>query len=563
MSIEIIKSQIDKFLSSETPEVMEIKGKWGVGKTYSWNKFLLDAKNNNRIKLKKYSYVSLFGINSLDAFKYAIFENVVDHKLIGTEANIETFKNNSVSVSTLLGKKGLDLIKSKSTTHAIESLAFLSLSNVIICIDDLERKGKNLDIKDVLGLVSLLKEQKKCKVVLLLNDGEDGLEDYVKYREKVIDFEMEFSLTAAESAEIAFDGAELIPYAVEVLKESSVKLNIRNIRVLKKIERLIKLVIPYLDGYEQEIIYQVVHSLTLFSWCYYCEQSDDAPPLNFVINLEYSLFGISIEAEDTDEHKKWKSIISEYGYQLTDELDLLLSKSVQTGYFIESEIKAKADRKNKEIIAEKSQNLFSEAWRLYRYSFDNNQHEVVNALYENFKSSIMFIEPRSLDQTVCFFKKLDENVKAEEIIDLYIDARKEEIELFNPTGDYSFVGDIKDQTILDKFTAFYHSIITPETVEQVLERIGTQKTFNRNDETILATVSAEQYYSLLKSENGRYKHRFFLLSIYKESLNSQYASDSTKEIVNRVTKALERIALESKINEIRVKEYGIQGRRLG
>ena len=174
----------------------------------------------------------------------------------------------------------------------------------------------------------------------------------------------------------------------------------------------------------------------------------------------------------------------------------MLSKSVQTGYFIESEIKAKASRKNREIIAEKSQNLFSEAWCLYRYSFDNNQDEVVNALYENFKSSIMFIEPRSLDQTVCFFKELDENEKAEEIINLYIDARKEEIELFNPTEDCSFDGDIKDQTIIDKFTAFYQSTIISETVEQVLERIATQKTFNRSDETILATVSAEQYYSL-------------------------------------------------------------------
>jgi len=324
MSIEIIKSQIDKFLGSETPEVMVIKGKWGVGKTYSWNKFLLEAKNNNRIKLKKYSYVSLFGINSLDAFKYAIFENVVDQKLIGTEATIETFTNNFGSVSKSVGTKVLDLFKSKSTTHAIESLAFLSLSNIIICIDDLERTRANLFPKDVLGLVSLLKEQKKCKVVLLLNDGEDGLEDYVKYREKVIDFEMEFSPTAAESAKIAFDGTELSSFAVKVLKESSVKLNIRNIRVLKKIERLIKLVIPYLAEYEQEITDQVIQSLVLFSWCYYCEKSDGAPPLSFVITLEYSLlFGISIETEDSDEHKKWKPTISEYGYLLIDELDLL------------------------------------------------------------------------------------------------------------------------------------------------------------------------------------------------------------------------------------------------
>jgi Cdc6-like AAA superfamily ATPase len=59
MSIDAIKSEITRFLKSSTPEVMAIKGSWGVGKTYSWNKFLLDAKNNTNIALEKYSYVSL------------------------------------------------------------------------------------------------------------------------------------------------------------------------------------------------------------------------------------------------------------------------------------------------------------------------------------------------------------------------------------------------------------------------------------------------------------------------------------------------------------------------
>jgi len=62
---------------------------------------------------------------------------------------------------------------------------------------------------------------------------------------------------------------------------------------------------------------------------------------------------------------------------------------------------------------------------------------------------------------------------------------------------------------------------------------------------------------LLKSENGRNKHRFFLSTISKKSLNSQNASDQQKEICNRVAEALKTIANESKINEIRVKEYMI------
>ena len=52
----------------------------------------------------------------------------------------------------------------KSAAPAIEAWSFMSVSDSLICIDDLERKGSSLELKDVLGLISLLKEQKKCKV---------------------------------------------------------------------------------------------------------------------------------------------------------------------------------------------------------------------------------------------------------------------------------------------------------------------------------------------------------------------------------------------------------------
>ncbi|WP_164465127.1 hypothetical protein [Aeromonas dhakensis] len=165
MSIEVIKDQIFHFLSSEQPEVMAIKGEWGVGKTFSWKKFLQEANSKGKIKSDRYSYVSLFGINSLDSFKYTIFENVIKRDIIGTEASIETFKSNTTSLIESLGRNSFSLFRGapiiKSLTPAIEAVSFLSLNNILICIDDLERKGKSLDIKDVLGLVSLLKEQKK------------------------------------------------------------------------------------------------------------------------------------------------------------------------------------------------------------------------------------------------------------------------------------------------------------------------------------------------------------------------------------------------------------------
>ena len=121
MSIEIVKKQIAEFLSSSLPEVMAIKGAWGIGKTYTWKKLLLEAKKNKNISLKSYSYVSLFGINSLDTFKFSIFLNVINSGLIGTESNFDdnTSKNNIIARIKTLPRKFFGLFKGSSVSFPL------------------------------------------------------------------------------------------------------------------------------------------------------------------------------------------------------------------------------------------------------------------------------------------------------------------------------------------------------------------------------------------------------------------------------------------------------------
>jgi Cdc6-like AAA superfamily ATPase len=556
MSVAIIKGKIYQFLSTDTPEVMAIKGEWGVGKTFSWKKFLQDAKSENKIELDRYSYVSLFGINSLDAFKYAIFENVIKCEIIGSEASIDTFKSNTAGLIDSLGRHSIQFFKGapivKSFTPAIEAISFLSLSKTIICIDDLERKGKGLDIKDILGLISLLKEQKKCKVILLLNDGEDGLQDYEKYREKVIDIELAFTPTPEECADIAY--ADEMPQYSR-LKELTISLGIRNIRILKKIERLVTLSLPVVEEFEPEISEQTMHSLVLFAWSYFCSTSDEEiPSLEFITNTGYSFFGIG-DDEVSERDKKWQNILHAYNYHVTDELDLLLAKAVKTGYFVEAQLKEIALRKNKEVIASKSENSFSQAWRLYHDTFNNNADEVITRLYESFKVNCKYISPTNLNGTVTLFRELGEDAKASEIIDIYIENRKEEIELFN-VDNYNFFGDVRDKEVKDRFDEIYKKTVVTETAKQVLERIAGRNGWNPNDEVVLANASVDEYYELFKSEEGG--HLSSLVATCLKFGQFSNANDQQQEIAKRSTEALRRIASESEINKRRVKKFGIE-----
>lgn len=555
MSVQVIKDQIFQFLRSSQPEVMAIKGEWGVGKTFSWKKFLKEACDKNILNVERYSYVSLFGINSLDAFKYTIFENVIKKEIIGTDASLETLKSNASSLIESFGRQSYNLFKGapivKSFSPAIEAISFLSVNKTLICIDDLERKGNNLEIKDVLGLVSLLKEQKKCKVVLLFNDGEGGLEDYRKYSEKVIDIELTFAPDPKECAEIAY--SEKTPNFSR-LRELTTNLGIRNIRILKKIERLAILALPLVEEFEPEISDQVLRSLVLYSWSYFSSNSnDEIPPLEFIVSKGYTSLGIGDE-QVSDQQKKWLTTLQAYNYQLTDELDILLLEAVKTGYFIEEEFKGKAANTNQNVIASKSEDSFSSAWWLYHDTFNDNADDVINCLYNSFKENCKHITPSNLNGTVSLFRELGEDERASEIIDIYIENRREETELFN-IEENNFFGDIKDQEIIDKFNSIYNQTVTSETAKQVLDRIAGKNGWHQSDEVVLANTSVDDYYNLFKTESGRHLSSFITTCLrFGQSRN---ASNQQKEIMSKATEALRRIATESEINKRRVKKFGI------
>jgi Cdc6-like AAA superfamily ATPase len=161
-STDAVKNEIERFLKSSEPEVLRITGEWGVGKTYTWQRILDRLRASKQIGLSRYSYVSLFGINSLEAFKLSIFENLeflVPQGSTGFEWMLS--RGNSIlqqskkfaSVAGALPKIGDAFFKA-------QPLLFTSIRTQIICIDDLERRGAT-SVKDIFGLISYLREQRR------------------------------------------------------------------------------------------------------------------------------------------------------------------------------------------------------------------------------------------------------------------------------------------------------------------------------------------------------------------------------------------------------------------
>ncbi len=569
--LKIIEKQIYKFLESETPEVIAIRGAWGTGKTYAWNKYIRKAQRDEKVFLDKYSYVSLFGIDSLEALKFAIFEKSIKKNLIGKEPSLETFKENTTSLLGSFGKKSILWAKFIATPFKLDGIvgqavSFLSVNKTIICLDDFERMS--LDAQNVLGLISELKEQKGCKIALILNDeglGKDAKEKYNTYREKVIDKEFNFLPTPEECAEIVL---ETECYA-NILKERCCKIGIQNIRVIKKISQLKEELIPFLADCEDETKHKALSSLVLFTY-YLHTKKDDISDIEFIRKM--NLYGLSEdenfsellleaiqdqEQGDEKERKKlseWISLVRDYKGLRLDELDLEIANSVERGYFVDSNIKREIIKYNESVKMEKQSESLIEARATYYDSFDDNAADLLKKIYEAAKNHINHISQASLNDAIWMLRELDANDKADELIELVI-SKQTNAEYFN-RSNYAFMGSVLDKKMIGRFAETYTQRKITKTPLEVLVSITSRDGWGSQDEDVLASLSAGDYYNLFKSLKGA------ALSVYirrclQFGLPSN-ASEKQKQIAQNTKEALRKIASESKLNQSRIKRFKIE-----
>lgn len=236
--------------------MFHLKVHGGVGKTYFWNNYA-----PKKWQQDKHVYVSLFGKNSIDDIKREIVMKVSD---IGkTGALLSKFPDfqafgfgvNLGSLSSLISEK--------------------DFQDIVICFDDFERISINLSISEVLGYISELKEQKKCKIVIINNNDElknldllhsqkidrtnkslytisksNNSEVFISYSEKIVDYELYYDPSIEDSFNLFSEKVEIfnkdnVISLIEQLKDNNKKFNIR---YLKKLLNKLNLIIPLISG---------------------------------------------------------------------------------------------------------------------------------------------------------------------------------------------------------------------------------------------------------------------------------------------------------------------------
>ena len=507
MSVALVEQEIKRVLSTEEPEVMCFSGRWGVGKTFAWNRFLKDMQG--RIALKNYSYVSLFGVNSPDELKYSIFENSVGSSAVGLEPSLETLKSNTTEIAERFGKKSLwfiqQLPKVKSYVTGLGPVWFLAVKRMVICLDDIERHGKDLSVRDILGLVSLLKEQKRCKVVLILNDEAlqeaHDKKEFETYLEKVVDSFVRFAPSPVESAQIALSA---MSEANKVLAESCVALGISNIRLIKKVERAVSKIEPLLNDFGPGVMRQAVQSLALLGWSVY--EPHRAPPVAYLQSRAAHLFGSKEQEPANEREAAWNAVLDAFGFVSFDEFDLVLLDGTRDGFFDPMQVRQHGAALDAKLKSAQSRGALEEAWGVFHDSFADNEDEVLETIYQTVLNNLSNLNVLDLNAIMWLFKSLDRRDRAIEIVDRYVADKNDR--RFYDLNNYPFRDHIDEPDLIRIFAERYAACKEQEQrpPEAILLSIAKTRGWSPEDLQSLSSTSVDEYYRIFKTQTGDELH---------------------------------------------------------
>ena len=189
-NIENVEKRILKLIDTGSPCAIALTGEWGVGKTHLWKNF----RDNNRkiFSGKKYAYVSLFGLDSLESLKLAIATEVQTETENDSPLNIDVSRHFKKLFGFVgggnIGASGDMRFGINIGNKLVTNIIMAHLKNTLVCLDDIERKSDGLPMSEIMGLVNYLKNERKCQVLMIMHDEESDDKDYFdKHKEKVFD----------------------------------------------------------------------------------------------------------------------------------------------------------------------------------------------------------------------------------------------------------------------------------------------------------------------------------------------------------------------------------------
>ena len=511
---DIETSLYDLLLKKNEEVVISISGEWGVGKTFFWNN-LISKTYHTEFKKKKIAYVSLFGIDSLSDIRTSILLQASPAKNKISFINEKIFK----PFKNLKSSLKLDDVSMSFGLNSLSSILTLLTSgdfkDVIVCIDDFERMSSKIDFKDILGLISELKEQKECKVILILNEQELSKlstiekktysEIFSLYKEKIIDYNFKFEpstkvsvLSATQKVASRFETNDLITHFT--------KFNVKNIRVIQQVIRQLNNFEFIIDKSYDENVLNEFFNTALPIFLYFIKDGKSIEDY-FKEKSKYDISKMSDEEFEKINFDEWKQSMF---VSNNDLIETIILEFVDT-----HRVRSK---KLIEILTTKNENL-------YRYTIEETIKENWHKLYFDFEYKIIdFINDT---------KSLFENNKNDLHHILSIKSFHHYVSFMRDNGEK--IDDEFEETIIKQFIQLYveqeKSILMHEQYKQEFIKKHYPQLISYWDEkkqvTLIDTIDINKLEDLLiKTKNGWGNKDEYILNNIEVNLYKQYIIES-------------------------------------
>ncbi len=552
MSVQITKAVLKDFLSDAETNVLALTGAWGTGKTYAWREALLAHKDE--IKFKQYCYVSLFGINSMAELRMSLFTKSAAVATLGQKLDFATINEQwgSIAKDWLKGQyeRFSPMIKSlphgSSVSLGLEALAPTAVRDTLVCFDDFERQT-TIKAEDVLGLITELSEERGCKVALIFNAEKLGAKDaYRAYREKAIDFEVQYAPTVQEAFDLVFDPA--FPQRNLAFRHVA-DLGITNVRILHKLKQLIMRIVSAIGPTHSNVVEASIATTVLLCWCAYAPDMSK-PKIEEIETWNKSLMSFQKEADQDPLTLAWVQRLKAYGFTHVDDLDLAIARVVERGYvegtgFVEVAKKLGEDLRSAEMSVP-----FTAVWRRFHDSFSDDQDAFIAELHDAALHAIGHISTGDLNGTVRLLRNLLRDDLADDLIDKFIEANRGKPKIFD-LSEHPFGGSIDDAKLRATFEALHSELTQLPGLEEAVNFMAKNSGYDPEHLEAMKAASVDEYQAMFLKQHDDVK----LSSLVKWSL--RWADSEHAEITAKAKEALERIKATSLLNAIRVSRYGV------
>ncbi|EIZ8435186.1 hypothetical protein MQY13_003652, partial [Salmonella enterica subsp. diarizonae] len=253
------------------------------------------------------------------------------------------------------------------------------------------------------------------------------------------------------------------------------------------------------------------------------------------------------EKNETDEH--FDKLIKNFSLRspiFISEIDFFLNNGY---HYNDAELHDLIHKKNHDITTKRLEQKISSAWHLYQDSFKNNDNEFISTLSSILNTELTNIPLNSFDSIVDMLRNFD--VNCDEYINNYFVDIDKRIDLSNRRLGY-FLGDLRCQDIQERLKETIRKLKeSNRNITSIAIDLAQTNGWNPEDINYLNSFSTHDFVIWIKEQennsvdlvrNGLLKFR-----------NIQNNDPIYEEITNKVIEALKVIALESKINQLRVK----------